>query len=195
NGKLHIEAQHGFSRDFLEFFRSVDKGDDAACGVALARGERGVVDDVEKSPIFVGTPALGVLLADGVRAVQSTPLVSRNGALIGIISTHYAMPRQPNERDLRLIDILARQAADLIERIRVEEALRATNLDLARANEDLNQFAFAASHDLQEPLRMITSYSQLLLKGYRGQLDGEAGTCIEFITDGTQRMQELLADL
>src|SRR5262249_36548351 len=130
-----------------------------------------------------------------VRAVQSTPLVSRNGALIGIISTHYAMPRQPNERDLRLIDILARQAADLIERIRVEQALRATNLDLARANEDLNQFAFAASHDLQEPLRMITSYSQLLLKGYRGQLDGEAGTCIEFITDGTKRMQELLADL
>ena len=65
----------------------------------------------------------------------------------------------------------------------------------SRANEDLNQFAFAASHDLQEPLRMITSYSQLLLKGYRGQLDGEAATCIEFITDGTKRMRELLGDL
>jgi light-regulated signal transduction histidine kinase (bacteriophytochrome) len=48
---------------------------------------------------------------------------------------------------------------------------------------------------LQEPLRMITSYSQLLLKGYRGQLDGEAETCIRFITEGTKRMRELLADL
>ncbi len=66
---------------------------------------------------------------------------------------------------------------------------------LQRANEDLNQFAFAASHDFQEPLRMITSYSQLLLSGYRGQLDEEASVCVRFITEGTQRMRELLADL
>ena len=67
--------------------------------------------------------------------------------------------------------------------------------ELRRANEDLNQFAFAASHDFQEPLRMITSYSQLLLKGYRGQLDGEASVCVDFISEGTKRMRELLADL
>jgi light-regulated signal transduction histidine kinase (bacteriophytochrome) len=67
--------------------------------------------------------------------------------------------------------------------------------ELRRLNDDLSQFAFAASHDLQEPLRMITSYSELLLKGYRGQLDGEAETCIEFITEGTKRMRELLASL
>ncbi len=66
---------------------------------------------------------------------------------------------------------------------------------LARANEDLMQFAFAASHDLQEPLRMITSYSQLLVKSYRGQLDSEADICVQYIVDGTTRMRELLADL
>src|SRR4029078_1178578 len=54
---------------------------------------------------------------------------------------------------------------------------------------------FAASHDLQEPLRMITSYSQLLINGYRGRLDGEAQVCINFISRGTKRMRELLADL
>src|SRR6202040_550455 len=54
-----------------------------------------------------------------------------------------------------------------------EEAER-LNLELQRANEDLKQFAFAASHDLQEPLRMIMIYSRLLVKGYRNQLDGEA---------------------
>src|SRR6185437_6137354 len=60
---------------------------------------------------------------------------------------------------------------------------------------DLKQFAFAASHDLQEPLRMITNYSQLLLSGYRGQLEGEPEVCVGFISRGTKRMRELLADL
>jgi light-regulated signal transduction histidine kinase (bacteriophytochrome) len=86
-----------------------------------------------------------------------------------------------------------RRAADAL--IRGAAELRVSNQALVRANEDLNQFAFAASHDLQEPLRMITSYSQLLVKGYSGQLDGEAATCIGFITQGTKRMRELLADL
>jgi light-regulated signal transduction histidine kinase (bacteriophytochrome) len=75
-----------------------------------------------------------------------------------------------------------------------EEAER-LNEELQRANDDLKQFAFAASHDLQEPLRMITSYSQLLVKGYRGQLDGEAEVCVDFITKGARQMRTLLADL
>lgn len=73
--------------------------------------------------------------------------------------------------------------------------LRRTNDELRRSNDDLNQFAFAASHDLQEPLRMIASYSQMLVKGYREQPDGEASLCVKFITEGTSRMRELLADL
>ncbi len=84
---------------------------------------------------------------------------------------------------------------DITERKEAEEKLRVTNEALARANEDLSQFAFAASHDLQEPLRMITTYSQLLLRGYRGQLDDEAAMCVESITTGTQRMRDLLEDL
>jgi PAS domain S-box-containing protein len=75
-----------------------------------------------------------------------------------------------------------------------EEAVR-LNEELQRANDDLKQFAFAASHDLQEPLRMITSYSQLLIRGFRGQLDGEAAVCVGFINDGTKHMRDLLADL
>jgi PAS domain S-box-containing protein len=84
---------------------------------------------------------------------------------------------------------------DDTERQKAETERRAAETELRRANEDLNQFAFAASHDLQEPLRMITSYSQLLVKGYRGQFDDEASVCVRFITEGTQRMRGLLADL
>lgn len=84
---------------------------------------------------------------------------------------------------------------DDTERQKAEAERAEAERQLRRANEDLNQFAFAASHDLQEPLRMITSYSQLLVKGYRGQLAGEASVCVEFINEGTKRMRDLLGDL
>jgi PAS domain S-box-containing protein len=77
---------------------------------------------------------------------------------------------------------------DITEWKRTQEAL-------IRANEDLNQFAFAASHDLQEPLRMITSYSQLLVNGFSDRLPEEAELCVSFITQGTSRMRTLLVDL
>jgi signal transduction histidine kinase len=67
--------------------------------------------------------------------------------------------------------------------------------ELRRANEDLKHFAFAASHDLQEPLRMVTAYSQLLVKGYPGPLEREARVCLEFITKGAKHMRDLLTDL
>ena len=61
------------------------------------------------------------MLAAEARAVQSTPLVSRTGKVLGMFSTHYRRPRRPSERELQLLDLLARQAADLIERKRGEE--------------------------------------------------------------------------
>jgi PAS domain S-box-containing protein len=70
-----------------------------------------------------------------------------------------------------------------------------TEEELRHANEDLNQFAFAASHDLQEPLRMIILYSQLLVKRHGTQLNVDASLYMNYITEGTQRMAEMLADL
>ncbi len=84
---------------------------------------------------------------------------------------------------------------DDTERQKAEARRTAAENELRRANEDLSQFAFAASHDLQEPLRMIASYSQLLVRGYRGEANEEATLCIRFITEGTMRMRALLADL
>ena len=77
---------------------------------------------------------------------------------------------------------------DISEQREVENQIR-------RANQDLESFAYSASHDLQEPLRMITSFSQMLVNGLQGQLDSEAAMCVGFITDGTKRMRELLTDL
>ena len=119
-GRLGIVAHRGFDAPFLEFFDEVHDGL-AACGSALQKGERVIVEDVASSPVFAGTPALDAMLAAEARAVQSTPLVSRSGKVLGMFSTHYRRPQRPTERELRLLDLLARQAADLIERKRGEE--------------------------------------------------------------------------
>jgi PAS domain S-box-containing protein len=132
-GSLRIATQRGFDEPFLRFFASVDVGEPAVCGAALKSRGRVVVEDVTESNIFVGQPALDVLLGAGVRAVQSTPLISGGGRVFGMLSTHFSMPHRPSERELRLIDLVARQAADYLNRREIErqQALLSAIVDSA----------------------------------------------------------------
>ena len=85
-------------------------------------------------------------------------------------------------------------ARDVTARRRAEELARRAD-DLARSNADLEQFAYVASHDLQEPLRMVTGYCDLLQRRYKGKLDSDADDFITFAAEGAQRMQELVRGL
>jgi PAS domain S-box-containing protein len=86
-------------------------------------------------------------------------------------------------------------ARDITDRVRHERALKEANASLERANADLQQFAYSASHDLQEPLRMVAAYSELLQKRFEGKLGGAADQYIQHTVNGALRMQTLLKDL
>jgi PAS domain S-box-containing protein len=120
---LEIVAQRGFGQDFLNHFSAVNESG-AACGRALKRAERAIIEDVLTDPDFA--PHRAIAASAGFRAVQSTPLFSRSGEPLGIVSTHFRQPHRPSERELRLTDLYARQAAELIERKRAEDVLRAS---------------------------------------------------------------------
>lgn len=309
DGVLQIAAHRGFDDSFLGFFANIPHPADPQ------PGRRIIFEDIADSPAFAGTPALDVMQAAGVRGMQVTPLISRSGKMLGLFSTHYRSPRSPGEREMRMLDLLARQAADLIERKRAEAALReserrfrqlaesmpqivwtarpdgyvdywnnrwyefsgfdrqwlgdagwepilhaedferchdawyesvrtgepfqveyrfwdrrekhwrwfmgralpvrneaggivkwfgsCTDIDdqkrvedeLRRVNQDLEQFAYSASHDLQEPLRGVKVYTELLSTRYGGKLDGEALEFLGYIRGGATRMELLVRDL
>jgi PAS domain S-box-containing protein len=309
--ELRLLASRGLSPEGVQTWERVRFDTDSTCGQALRTGKRAIAADVATSDFLAGTEGGSLLRNAGIHAAQSTPLFSRGGKLIGMISSHWSHPHTPSERDLRLLDILARQAADLIERKRSEETRsqlsaiveasrdaiyaydlngivqtwnpaaeelygfhadqiighssdsivppdRQTELreifaaagntanvlrnletirmrrdgtvfpalltispilgptgktvglsviardvteqkraenELRRANEDLAQFAFSASHDLQEPLRTIHIYSELLSESLGELVQGQPEEYLGYLQNAATRMENLVRDL
>lgn len=138
-GQLQLLCSRGLPPEAVGFWQWVSPMAYSSCTMALQLGQRAIIPDFEEWPDIAGTDDLQAFRNTGIRSAQTTPLLSRDGRLLGMISTHWSTPHQPSERDLRLLDILARQAADLLERTIADEALRDAQAELRALNETLEQ--------------------------------------------------------
>ena len=121
---LQLLASKNFHPDSAAFWQRVEVGAGSTCSKALSDNDRVVVADVEACDFMAGSQDQQEYRRSGIRAVQSTPLRSRSGRPLGMLSTHWRTPHTATEEDFTFFDVLARQAADLIERTLAEEALR-----------------------------------------------------------------------
>jgi len=124
---LEIVAQRGFKPGFLDHFADASQ-ESRLCDRAMSQRARVIIDDVETDPDFA--PHRQIATSVGFRAVQATPLFSRNGEPLGILATHFHQPHHSSEHDLRFLDLYAHLAAEFIERKRAEERLRRNEIYL-----------------------------------------------------------------
>jgi len=121
--ELLLLAHKGFDPGSASGLQRIPRNSGTSCAEAFRNGERVIVPDLEQCS-FVKKEELASYRRAGIRSVQSTPLVSRAGDLVGMISNHWRTVHKPSKRELRLLDVLGRQAADLIEWKRADEEVR-----------------------------------------------------------------------
>lgn len=169
------------------------------------RGE-GVVrsDDITKDPRY-GRNAPYAGMPEGhlpVRSYLAVPVISRSGDVLGGLFFGHSQTGVFTQEAESIVTGIAAQAAIALDNAalfaesqRSQKALRRSNEELSLVNEDLSQFARSASHDLREPLRMISIYTQLLGRKLKDQLDVEAQEYLHYVLSGARRMEDLIRDL
>jgi PAS domain S-box-containing protein len=166
---LKLGASLGFSPKFLADIDRVPFGT-GACGKCYSEQRRVIVEDIDLDPDF--EPDREAARKAGYRAVHSTPMISRTGKMIGVLSTHSRYPRRPSDRATHLIDLCARQAVEFIENARLYA-------EVQEADRSKDEFLAVLAHELRNPLAPIRNSLHIL------RLSGE-------LTPAGERVQEVM---
>ncbi|MDH3717167.1 MAG: PAS domain S-box protein [Planctomycetota bacterium] len=208
--------RHGAAPSLPDFYNQAVDGLQigprvGSCGAAAFNSCRVVVDDVMTHENWVGYRELAQQA--NIRACWSQPIMSSQDEVLGTFAMYYRDPREPSPQELEVIQTAAHLAGIAIERTRMDQqlaslnreleqrvqrrtkALEHANEQLSQSNRDLEQFAYAASHDLREPLRAVSGFCELLRMRYQGKLDETADGYLNHVGEGVARMQELLDGL
>jgi PAS domain S-box-containing protein len=169
--ELVLLAAQGFDCTITDHFDRVNASSNTSCGLALIKGTRAFID-FDRPECDDPCGALRMHVDAGYRSAQSTPLLSRSGQPIGMVSTHWRQHYRPTEQELRFLDLLARQAADLIEQRQTEAARQqvlareqAARTAAEQANRIKDEFLAVLSHELRSPLNPILGWTRLLRHG------------------------------
>jgi PAS domain S-box-containing protein len=147
--QLEVGASLGFTPETLRLIEQLPNGS----GTCLEQQSRVIVEDTETDPLFASYREVARRV--GFRAVHSTPLITRSGKIVGVLSTHFRRPRRPSDRETHLIDLCARQAVDFIENARLYAQLR-------EADQRKDEFLATLAHELRNPLAPISNSLHIL---------------------------------
>ena len=178
--------------------------DDAVLETEIQRSSTNSLPDATlaaRDPIVVESletdsrvPNSAVLTAHGIRCGIGVPIGPTTDSP-GILAVYGTTEREFADHDVDFLESAATIIATAIERQAYERRLNDTVAELEVSNERLEQFAYAASHDMQEPLRMVSSYLQLLERRYVDELDSDGKEFIQFAVDGAERMRDMIDGL
>jgi GAF domain-containing protein len=198
SGDLALLASHGLSAGLLDRMTRLAVDSSLPATTARLQGRRVVADFAVDGA--GGDPIARLHTEGGFRSTQATPLTTRSGEVIGVLSTCWRRSRRPSERELRFLDLLARQTADLIEGRRTTQALRdsvevatAARREAEAANRAKDEFLAVLSHELRTPLTPIVLWGRMLLEGHVPL--SEISRAVKAILDSAESQSRLIDDL
>ncbi len=192
--KLKIMAQRGFQPEFLKSFDSIGSEDNSSCGRALRSHASVLIEDVAADPDYA--PYHAAAAVAGYRAVQSEPLLGKDGKLVGVLSVHFREVHRFTDRDRQIGALIAQQAADLVMAHRTaaleasERELSIRAAELVEYDRNKDRFLAALGHELRNPMAAIQYSLERLSPN-----DEPSKTVTALIRRQAQQMARLINDL